>query len=111
MVQRHWSCSSNLGLDTRRQGDSSPYRGSSFDYGLGCNVNYGLVGSVNFEVGDGINFGLGGDSNDAQYWVANERCTQHFADKSAEFGEWDEGGPWIDGVLVIISGYSSVNFR
>jgi hypothetical protein len=111
MVQCYWFCGSHLGLDIRRQGDSSPYRGGSVNYWLGCSVNFGLVGSVNFDVGDGINFGLGGDSNNAQYWVANERHTQCFEGKSAEFGKWGAGCEWIDGVLIIVSGYSSVNYR
>jgi hypothetical protein len=112
VVQRYWFCGAHLGLDIQRQGDSSPYRGGgNVNYGLGCSVNFGLVGSVNFEVGDGINFGLGGDSNDAQYWVATQRHTQCFEDKSAEFGEWGKGGGWIDGGLVVISGYSSVKSR
>jgi hypothetical protein len=72
-----------------------------------------LRGSVNFQL-CGVNFNSNRDryrGKRIRIWNANERRTQWYADKNAEFGKRGEVREWIDGMFFNISCYPFVNIN
>jgi hypothetical protein len=97
-----------LGLGTWHGAGSNP----ELDRGIDQAIELG--GSVNFQLWGGVN----SNSNRDRYrekririWNANERITQWYADKNAEFGKRGEVREWIDGMFFNISCYPFVNIN